>query len=196
MSVFEREQQVLAASAPPDTSALIPSTLEDVELLDPDGDTVTLSGAIAGKPAVLVLYRGAWCPFCNLALHTYEHDLVPALAKRGIGLIAISPQHPDGSLSMMEKQQLTYAVLSDPGNQIASQLGVLTAPSPEARATQLELGLDLEDVNADGTTTLPMPTVAIVGGARTLRWIDVHPDYSSRTTTAQILDALDHGEAP
>jgi hypothetical protein len=49
-------------------------------------------------------------------------------------------------------------VLSDPGNQIARQLGILTAPSDGARAAQLQLGLDLTQVNADGTTALPIPT--------------------------------------
>jgi hypothetical protein len=58
----------------------------------------------------------------------------------------------------------------------------------------LELGLDLEAVNADGTSALPMPTVAILDPDRTLRWIDVHPDYSTRTTPAEILNALDAQE--
>jgi AhpC/TSA family len=85
--------------------------------------------------------------------------LVPALAERGIGLVAISPQGPDGSLSTKESKELTFTVLSDPGDQVARQLGILTAPSDGTRAAQLELGLDLPQVNADGTTGLPMPTV-------------------------------------
>jgi peroxiredoxin len=107
LSVFEREQQQLAAAAPPDTSALIGAELDDVELLDTGGATVTLSQAMAGNPAVVVLYRGAWCPFCNLALRRYQDELLPALTERGIAMIAISPQHPDGSLSIKEKQELT-----------------------------------------------------------------------------------------
>jgi peroxiredoxin len=106
-------------------------------------------------------------------------------------LVAISPQRPDGSLTIRERNGLTFTVLSDPGNQIASALGVLTAPSAEAREAQLELGLDLEAVNADGTTAVPMPTVLIVDADRTIRWIDVRPDYSARTTSAEILAALD-----
>jgi peroxiredoxin len=44
-------------------------------------------------------------------------------------LIAISPQTPDGSLSTKQTKELTFTVLSDPGNQIAGQLGILTGPS-------------------------------------------------------------------
>jgi hypothetical protein len=69
-------------------------------------------------------------------------------------------------------------VLSDPGNQIAGQLGILTAPSDGTRAAQLQLGLDLTQVNADGTTGLPIPAVVIADADGVIRWIDVHPDYT------------------
>jgi peroxiredoxin len=92
---------------------------------------------------------------------------------------------------MQEKHDLAFMVLSDPGNSVARGLGILTQPSDEARAAQLELGLDLTGVNADGTIGVPMPTVAILDAGRVLRWIDVHPDYSTRTEPAQVLGALD-----
>lgn len=92
---------------------------------------------------------------------------------------------------MQQKNNLAFTVVSDPGNTIADRLGILTRPSQEARAAQLQLGLDLADVNADGTDTLPMPATAILDASRTVRWIDVHPDYSTRTEPRQVIDALD-----
>ena len=44
--------------------------------------------------------------------------------------------------------------------------------------------------NADGTTGLPMPTVIIADAAGTIRWIDVHRDYTTRTEPGQILQAI------
>jgi peroxiredoxin len=117
--------------------------------------------------------------------------LIPELARRGVALVAISPQTPDGSLSMQEKNELTFTVLSDPGNRVAKEIGILTAPSAEAHAAQLELGLDLSAVNADGTTGLPMPTTVIVDTDRVVRWVDVHPNYNTRSEPDQILAALD-----
>ena len=38
------------------------------------------------------------------------------------------------SLSAAEKNELTFAVLSDPGLAIADALGIVTAPSDDARA--------------------------------------------------------------
>jgi peroxiredoxin len=164
--------------------------MPDAQLLDVHGAPTTLAEAVGGRSGVIVLYRGAWCPYCNLALRAYQEDLVPRLSQRDIPLVAISPQKSDGSLSVQEKNELTFTVLSDPGNQIAAGLGVLTAPSDAARGAQRALGLDLPEANADGTARLPMPTVVILDGAGIIRWIDVHPDYTTRSEVADIIDAL------
>jgi peroxiredoxin len=190
MSAFTREQAALATFEP--VGVIAPGTvLGDAELIDAHGAGITLSAALGGHRAVLVLYRGVWCPYCNIALNAYQSELLEELTQRQVLLVAVSPQAPDGSLSMQEKNALGFPVLSDPGNTLAGQMGVLTAPSPEARAAQLELGLDLEAVNADGTTSLPMPTVVILDADLTVRWIDVHPDYTTRSEPDAILAALD-----
>ena len=51
--------------------------------------------------------------------------------------------------------------------------------------------LNLAAVNADGSIEIPMPTAVILESDATVRWIDVHPDYSTRSETVQILAALD-----
>ncbi len=190
LAAFDREQAELAQVPPPTGWAQIGDVLPDASLLDTEGSPVSLGEAVGGGRAVLILYRGAWCPYCNIALRTYQSELLPSLRERGIGLIAVSPQKPDGSLTMREKHDLEYAVLSDPGLTLGRAMGVLTGPSEEARKAQHELGLDLTDVNADGTATLPMPTVAIIDGGLAIHWIDTHPDYSTRTEPAEILEVL------
>jgi len=187
---FAAEQRDLAAAGEPSGVARPGTRLPDGQLLDVTGQRTTLGAALAAKPAVIVFYRGGWCPYCNIALRTYQAELVPALAARGITLVAISPQTPDGSLSTKEAKELTFTVLSDPGNRLARQLGILTAPSDGVRAAQLQLGLDLTQVNADGTTGLPMPTVVIADAAGVIRWIDAHRDYTTRTEPGQVLQAI------
>jgi peroxiredoxin len=187
---FAAEQRELAAADRPPAKAAPGDRMPDGNLLDTAGQPTTLAAALSSRPGVIVFYRGGWCPYCNIALRAYQTQLVPALAEQGIPLVAISPQTPDGSMSTQETKELTFTVLSDPGNQIAGQLGILTAPSDGARAAQLQLGLDLTKVNADGTTTLPMPTVIIVDSAGVVRWIDVHADYTTRTEPDQVLRAI------
>jgi peroxiredoxin len=191
MGAFRREQAGLAAAGLPDGIAAAGTVVADVDLLDAYGAATALYAATGDAASVVVFYRGAWCPYCNIALATYQAQLLPQLTGRGVRLLAISPQAPDGSLSMQEKNQLTFSVLSDPGNVLAGRLGILTGPSGEARAAQLQLGLDLTTVNADATVTLPMPATMILDAGHVLRWIDVHPDYSTRSEPQQILDALD-----
>jgi peroxiredoxin len=192
---FAAEQRDLVAAGDPSGILQPGAQLPDGELLDVAGQRTTLADALAGKPAVITFYRGGWCPYCNITLRAYQAQLVPALDEQGISLIAISPQTPDRSLSTREAKELTFTVLSDPGNQIARQLGILTRPSDGARAAQLELGLDLTQVNADGTTGLPMPTVIIADAAGVIRWIDVHRDYTTRTEPGQILQAITRMDA-
>jgi peroxiredoxin len=191
MAIFAREQSELAARGVPNGTVPVGSLLPDVDLVDAHGATTTLYAATRERPAVVVFYRGAWCPYCNITLSHYQARLHAALVERGIELIAISPQTPDGSLTMQEKNELAFTVLSDPGNTLARHLGILTAPSPEVRAAQLQLGLDLISVNADGSTALPMPTTIILGAGHILQWIDVHPDYTTRSEADDIVAALE-----
>jgi peroxiredoxin len=191
MDAFAAERADLDAAGVPAGVSAPGGPMPDGELLDVRGAATSLAQVRAGRPAVVVFYRGAWCPFCNIALRTYQAELAPALADRGFVMIAVSPQKPDGSLSAAETNELTYAVVSDPGNQLASALGILTEPDAEAAAAQQKLGLELAEHNADGGLTLPMPTTVVVDTAGVIRWIDVHPNYTTRSEVPDILAAVD-----
>ena len=192
LSTFFAEQKMLDAAGVPEAAAEAGSAMPDGDLLDAHGQVTTLTAARAGQPAVVVFYRGAWCPYCNIALRNYQANLAPELDARGIALIAVSPQKPDGSLSMAEKNDLTFTVLSDPGNQIAGALGILTAPTEDVRGSLHAIGVDLPAVNSDGTYTLPMVTVAVVDAVGVIRWIDVAPNHARPTEAAEIISALDN----
>jgi peroxiredoxin len=187
--VFGAEQAALALQRVTSTVALGDS-FPDGDLMDAHGTPTSIAAVRAGRPAVVVFYRGAWCPYCNIALRTYREELTDPLTRRGMVLVAVSPQTPDGSLTMAEKHDLEFPVLSDAGNQLARALGIMTEPSEAAREAQLSHGLDLAEANADGTIGLPMPTVAIIDSDGLLVWIDIHPDYSTRTEPQQVLSAL------
>ena len=166
------------------------SAFPDGDLLDAHGQPTSLKQTLNSQTGVIVFYRGAWCPYCNLALKIYQKDLLPELNKLGVKLVAISPQRADGSMTMKDKNDLDFAVLSDPGNQIAEQLGIIIIPPAKVQAAQKSFGLDLTAVNADHSAFLPMPTVAIVDHGGTLVWIDVHPNYKTRTEPGDVLEAI------
>jgi peroxiredoxin len=86
------------------------------------GAPTSLYTAAGYGTAVVVFYCGVWCPYCNIALSVYQQHLLLELTDRGVRLIAISPQAPDGSLSVRDKHGPAFTVLSDPGNSVARGL--------------------------------------------------------------------------
>jgi peroxiredoxin len=190
LNAFVAEQARLDAGGNPAGVAAPGTPMPDGQLLDVKGEPASLAATRQGGPAVIVFYRGAWCPYCSLTLRTYQAELMPALGARGIPLIAVSPQRPDGSLSAQEANDLTFTVLSDPDNQVTAALGILATPGEASLEAQRRIGLDIREVNADGTARLPLPTTVIVDGDGTIRWIDVHANYARRTEPEEILEAV------
>jgi peroxiredoxin len=190
VEVFDRSIQDLLDQGMPAGAVSVGDTLESFTLTDATNEPVTLDQLVASGPAVIVFYRGGWCPYCNLALRTYQQDLLPRLSAFSASLVAISPQTPDESLSTAEKAKLDFTVLSDPGSRLGRQVGIVFQQADGVLAAQRKLGLDLAQVNAEGSTQLPRPTVLIVDQDRTVRFVDVQPDYTARTEVADILAAL------
>jgi peroxiredoxin len=190
LETFTRDQAAWRAKGRPADAVAVGDILSDFTLPDANGHEVSLSDLVADGPLVLVFYRGGWCPYCNLALHQYQSELVPQLPGYGAKLAAISPQKSDQSLSTAEKHNLQFAVLSDSGARVARALGIAFEPAEDVLEAQRALGLDIRDGNADGSPELPMPTVLVVDSDRAVRFVDVHADYTSRTEVSEILAAL------
>ncbi|HUB58525.1 MAG TPA: peroxiredoxin-like family protein [Mycobacterium sp.] len=190
VEVFSRNSQQLHARGVPAGAVKVGDTLASFTLRNAVGTPVNLDNLVSTGPAVLVFYRGGWCPYCNLALRTYQRELLPQLEAWHATLVAISPQTPDQSLSTAEKAALDFEVLSDPGSQLARRIGIAFEQAEEVLAAQRKLGLDLAEVNEEGSTQLPMPTVLIVDRDRTVQFVDVHPNYTTRTEVGDIIAAL------
>lgn len=190
LAVFDNSIEDLLALGIPKNVVAVGDRLEAFSLQDATGTDVSLAELVSDGPAVIVFYRGGWCPYCNIALRTYQRDLLPELTKQSVRLVAISPQSPDGSLSTAEKAELEFTVLSDPGSRVAQSIGITFQQAEDVLEAQRALGLDLTQVNAEGDTRLPRPTVLIVDSDQVVRFIDVQADYTARTEVAEILEAL------
>lgn len=187
---FAQEQHNLVSSADPSVFVKAGDRVEPFTLPNANGAPVDLSQLLSQGSVVIVFYRGAWCPYCNVTLRTYQNELLPELERLGAALVAISPQTPDGSLSIKETNELAFTVLSDAGNVVARSLGITHRVSDTVRATSQALGNDLGKVNGTGEWELPHPTVLVLDRDATVAFADVHPDYTSRTEPAAILTAV------
>ena len=161
--------------------------LPAASLTDAAGREVDVPGS---GPAVVVFYRGAWCPFCNVALSAYQREVLPELTERGVSFVAISPQSPDGSLSTAEANALEFPVLTDKGGEYARSLGLVFDLDADVREVHTQLGNDFTTINAGSEWALPRPTVIVVDAAGVVTFLDVRPDYTQRTEPAAVLAAV------
>ncbi len=104
--------------------------------------------------------------------------------------MAVSPEIPDNALSTVEKNNLTFEVLSDAGNRVAREFGIVFQLPLELRPIYAGFGIDLTKVNGDGTFELPIPATYIIGTDRKIRRAFVNTDYTRRLDPEEIIDAL------
>lgn len=188
--IMDRAARELAESGQADRASTVGAKAPGFSLPSATGPTVTLDGLLAKGPVVLTFYRGAWCPYCNIAMRSLQqhHD---AIAARGARLVAVSPQIPDESLSLAEKHALTFDVLSDIGSDTAKQYGLAFDLPDNVAAVYESLGFDLQRVNAGHSRTLPLPATYVIDRHGTISWKFVDTDYTKRAEPADILAALD-----
>ncbi len=106
----------------------------------------------------------------------------------GATLVAITPQLSEGSRSLIEKQGITFDLLSDPGNDYAAKLGLRFKLPDDLRAVYLSFDIDLAVRNGEGSWTLPMPGRFVVDAAGIVRTADVDPDYQYRPEPRKTVD--------
>lgn len=160
-------------------------------LPDARGNQVSLADRLASGPVVLVFYRGEWCPYCNTYLRALQ-AILPDIRQKGASLVAISPQTPDHSLSMTEKAELEFDVLSDATWQVIRDYRLQFELPKDLQAVHLDVfQLDLRVHNADGTWNLPVPATFVINQQGTIVAADVDTDYRRRMEPSDLLAALD-----
>ncbi len=162
------------------------------ELPNATGHIFKLSDLLKNGPVVIAFYRGTWCPFCNLVLSMYQ-KILPQIKERGASLVAISAQTPDHSLTMKEKNELDFEVLSDAHNQVARQYTSIFQNNADAIAVMKQLGLDFHSFYSDDSGELPVPALYIIDKQGIVIFAGSKGgDYRERTEPAEIIEALDN----
>ncbi|MEM6833825.1 MAG: peroxiredoxin-like family protein [Sphingomonadales bacterium] len=159
-------------------------------LQDEAGETVSSSALLEKGPLVISFFRGAWCPYCMLELKALS-DIAADVRAEGAEIVVISPQTPDKSKAMVEKEGLQLSILSDAGTDFAKQLGVsFVLPEPLREIYGKLGGFTLPEYNGDDSWRLPMPTRLIVGQDGVVKYAEVDADYTVRPEPADTLAAL------
>ena len=163
----------------------------DARLPQAGGGEVALGELLRQGPLVLVFFRFAGCPACNIALPYYQAHLLPGLRRLGANLVALSPQVPDRLVEIRTRHGLDFPILNDVDSRLAKAFGIAFEPDAEARTRSAANGYPpVREMTGAANDAFPMPAVIVVGQDRRVVFADVTPDWLARTEPGPVLGAV------
>jgi peroxiredoxin len=133
-------------------------------LTEVDEGLLTLDALLKSGPLVLVFFRFAKSPTCNVALPYYNLYLAPELARVGATLVGVSPQAPQNLREIKEQHALDFRIATDRNNKLGRRFGILhSLDEPSRRGASDSVGpiwgsdgnRKMGTANADGNRRRP-----------------------------------------
>jgi peroxiredoxin len=182
--IGELKEARLAASA-----HQIGSKAPGFELKDHNGQVVSSTDQLSRGRLVLCFFRGRWCPFCVGQLEAMNL-LLTQIEETGASLVAISPQTVQQSFFMVDQHNLLFALLSDTGNRVARQFGIVYRVPDDQQAIYRRSFVNLPFANGADSWELPIPAIVILDRDGTILYASADEDYSERPEPQEILRQL------
>jgi peroxiredoxin len=149
---------------------------------DLSGNDVRLSTLTGGRKALLLFYRGGWCPFCNEQLAAIAADY-QSFKELNATVVAVSGEEVEKGKGLLQKLRLPFVLLSDTSFDAIDRYGVrAAAPS--------------ETMRASGITKLPKPSAFVIDGAGIVRYRYVGKNAPDRPRNEDLLRALGESDEP
>ena len=188
-ALYEAKIEELRADFASASAVGVDQAAPDFALPNAAGKSIVLKELLKSGPVILTFYRGGWCPYCNIQLRAYQ-SVLPQISASGARLVAISPQLPDNSLDTVNKNALTFDVLSDVRNEVARSYGLVYSLPEEIRAALRSNNKALPSINGDQSWELPVPATYVIARDQrvALAYIDV--DYRKRLEPEALLTCL------
>lgn len=195
-SKFSKEEQEVMKNAGADLAKSLPNPgihvgqkAPNFSLKNAFGKEINLKNELKKGPVVLVFYRGAWCPFCNMHLHALQQSL-GEFKKYNAQLITVTPQTPDKSAEQIKKDGYPFEVLSDLDNGVIKEYKLYFELPKELLSIYKCHGLDIEAYNGQGHTALPIPGTFVIDQKGIVRAMQADTDYKIRMEPEDILKML------
>ncbi|NDI36797.1 peroxiredoxin-like family protein [Chengkuizengella sediminis] len=162
----------------------------DFTLKNAVGEEVHLYEELNKGPVILSFYRGEWCPYCNLEVRAYQQK-INEITELGAQLFAISPEEPNYSLTLKEKHDLSFQVLSDIGSKISVDYK-LTFQLPDylKEVYKNVFQYDLVKRNNDVSWTLPIPATYIINSNKKIVAGFASAEYYKRMEPSEAIETL------
>jgi peroxiredoxin len=167
---------------------LIGSAVPDVQLTTVDGESFNFPVTAKEQPLVVIFYRGGWCPFCNRHLSQLQ-EIQPKLSEMGYRIVAISPDLPEKMAESLEKEEMSYSLLSDSSMEAAKAFGIAFEVGEPMLKKLDSYNIDIEAASGQKHHLLPVPAVFLVGTDGIIDFSYANPDYKTRLAPEVLLAA-------
>ena len=158
-------------------------------LPDQHGKFISVAELLSHGPLILSFFRGRWCPFCIAELEAWR-DALPQVKAAGAALVTLSPQKVQHNAFTADQHKLTFPVLSDAGNQVAKQFGIVYRVPEEQEQLYRRSFVNLPHLNGDGSWELPLAATFVVAPGGTIKSAFIQADYRERAEPATVLAQL------
>jgi len=159
------------------------------DLADHNGRQVSSADLLVRGRLVICFFRGRWCPFCVAQLEAMNL-IQQQIELAGATLVAISPQTVQQSFFMADQHKLRFPLLSDAGNQLARQFGLVYRVPDEQQAIYRRAFINLPFANGDDSWELPIPATFILNSERSVFYASANEDYTERPEPLDIVARL------
>lgn len=164
---------------PEDISPLLAGeSIPILSLPSSSGKSVDLNKLVAEKPTILVFYRGGWCPYCSKQLSGLQ-EIEKDLAAMGYQVIAVSTDSPENLSKSMDKQKLSYTLLSDADLNAAKKFGI-AYKGPKSYDKFLPGASGGKNVDK----LLPVPSVFILNKKGNILFEYINPNMTQRLSSS------------
>ena len=169
---------------------LLSLKMPDANVQSLQGKAISLSAVAAGKPMILVFYRGGWCPYCNVQLSDLRliQKQTDAL---GYQMVGVSPDTPTELNRTIDKQKLEYTLISDSKANAMRAFGIAYRLDDKTVEKYKEYDIDLERSSGETHHGLPVPSVFIIDAQGIVQFSYVNPDYKARVPSSVVLAAAE-----
>jgi Peroxiredoxin len=116
--------------------------------------------------------------------------IIAEIKSLGATLVAISPQVPEKSLATAEENKVSFEVLSDVGNKVARQFGLVFTLPERLRTIYKQFGADVAAANGDERYELPLAATYVIDVDGIIRYAFIDTDYTKRLEPEEAVKVL------
>jgi len=189
LAISERAVEELMLTGIEERILPVGSAAPEFALKDSNGKALRSAELLELGPLVIKFFRGRWCPYCITELETWR-DLYGQIRERDALLVAIGPQVERQSDFMAGQHGLPFPILSDPGNKVAAQFGLVYTLPETMREYYRSILVNIPFVNGEQSWTLPLPATYVIGKDGTVLFAEAHADFRVRPEPDEVLRVL------